>query len=135
MSLPSKLAIAIALPLVAYVALTAFWAFLEWSWLEPTQAFSLAKHLVVVLSISALLLFYSQVGGWVSLAWCSIVPFERYADLFREVVAVASGAERSLATIDLVRIVLLLVSLLLSAGLVFTIQRGPTADTSVQTDR
>lgn len=134
MSPPSKLAIAVALPLVAYVALTAFWTFPEWGELEPTQAFALAKHLGVVLLIAASLLFYSRVGSWVALAWCAFVPFERYVALFHEVVAVASGAERSLAAIDLVRMVLLLVSLLLSAALVFTIHRRSTTTTSVQAD-
>jgi hypothetical protein len=131
---PSKLAIAVALPLVAYVGLTAFWTFPEWGGLEPTQAFALAKHLVVVLLIAVSLLLYSRVGSWVALAWCAFVPFERYVALFQDVVAVASGADRSLAAIDIVRIVLLLASLLLSAALVSRIHRGSTAAADAQAD-
>lgn len=134
MSLPSKLAIAVALPLVAYVGLTAFWTFPEWGALEPNQAFALAKHLIVVLLIAASLLFYSRVGSWVALAWCAFVPFERYVALFHEIAAVASGSGRSLATIDIVRIALLLASLILSAVLVFSIYRRSTVTASIHAD-
>lgn len=134
MSRPSKLAIAVAVPLVTYVALTAFWTFPEWGGLESTQAFALAKHLVVVLLIAGSLLFYSRVGSWVALAWCAFVPFERYVVLFHEVVAVASGSGRSLAAIDIVRIALLLASLVLSAVLVFSIYRRSAVTASVQAD-
>ena len=133
-SQPSKLAIAGALPLITYVGLTAFWTFPEWGGLEPPQAFSLAKHLVVVLLIAASLLFYSRVGSWFALAWCAFVPFERYMALFREVMAVVSGGDWSLAAIDVVRIMLLLASLFLSAALVFNIYRRSTPTASVQAD-
>ena len=132
MSPPSKLAMAVSLPLVAYVGLTAFWTFPEWGGLDATQAFALAKNLVVALLIVVSVLFYSRVGSWFALAWCAFVPFERYVALFREVVAFSSGADRSLASIDIVRIMLLLASLLLSAALVFNIHRRST--TTVQAD-
>ena len=134
MSSPSKFAIAVALSLVAYVGLTAAWTFPEWGALETTQAIALAKHLVIVLLIAASLVFYTRVGSWVALAWCAFVPFERYVALFREIVAVASGAAWSIAAIDVVRIALLLVSLLLSAVLVFNIHRHATAARGVQAD-
>lgn len=134
MSSPPKLAIAVALALVAYVGLTVAWTFPEWGAFENTQAFAFAKHLVIVLLIAATLLFYTRVGSWVTLAWCAFVPFERYAALFREIVAVASGAGWSIAAIDVVRIALLLVSLLLSAVLVFHIHRHTTATSGVQAD-
>ena len=134
MSPPSKLAIAVALPLVAYVGLTAFWTFPEWGALESTHAFALAKHLIVVLFIAASALFYSRVGSWVALAWCAFVPFERYVALFHEIVGVASGSGLSLAAVDIVRIVLLLASLVLSAVFVFSIHRRPVGTASVQAD-
>src|SRR5512139_1233328 len=132
MSSPPKLAIAVALPLVAYVGLTAAWTFPEWGALEGTQAFALAKHLVIVTLIAASLLFYTRVASWVALAWCAFVPFERYAALFHEIVAVAPGSAWSIAAIDVVRIVLLLVSLLLSAVLVFNTHRRSTTSGGVQ---
>ena len=134
MSLPHKFAIAVALSLVAYVGLTVAGTFPEWGALEATQAFALSKHLVIVLLIAASLLFYTRVGSWVALAWCAFVPFERYVALFREIVAVASGAAWSVAAIDVVRIALLLVSLLLSAVLVFNIHRHATATRAAQAD-
>ena len=134
MSPPPKLAIAVALPLVAYVGLTAFWVFPEWGALEPTQAFAIAKHLVVVVLIAASLLFYSRIGSWVALAWCAFVPFERYVALFHEVTAVASGAAWSIATIDIVRILLLLASFILSAVLVLNLYHRSTATAGVRVD-
>ena len=127
-----KLAIAVAVPLVAYVGLTAAWAFPGWGALDSTQAFALGKHLVIVLLIAGSLFFYTRVGSWVALAWCAFVPFERYVALFREFASIASGATWSMAAIDVVRIVLLLVALLFSAALVFNTYRRSTTTSGVQ---
>lgn len=129
-----KLVFAVALALVAYIALTAIWVLPEWQSLEAAQAFAIAKHLVVVLLIVASLFFYPRVGCWVALTWSAIVPFERYVALFREIMAVASGAPFSIAVVDIVRVLLLFAACVLSAALVFTVQRYRTASSSVQAD-
>jgi len=134
MSERPKLVYAVALPLVAYVALTAIWVFPEWGNLETTQAFAIAKHLGVVLLIVASLFFYLRAGCWVALAWCAIVPFERYGALLQEFSAVASGATWSLVAVDVIRILLLLAACLLAGALVFSVHIRRTATTSLQAD-
>jgi hypothetical protein len=115
-----KLAYAASSFLVAYVALTAIWVLPQWGSFESTQAFSIAKHLVIILLIVASLLFYPRVGSWVALAWCAFVPIERYGMLFQDISSVITGAAWSLAAIDVVRILLLLAACLLSGALVFS---------------
>lgn len=123
MSARPKLVYAVALPLVAYVALTIIWLFPDLGNLDATQAFAIGKHLVVVLFITASLFFYLRVGSWVALAWCAFIPFERYAALFQDIVAVSSGAPWSLAAIDIVRVLLLLTACLFSGVLIFIVHR------------
>ena len=129
-----KLVFAVALPLVAYVALTAIWLLPDLRSLEATQAFAIAKHLAIILLIVASLFFYLQVGCWVALAWCVFVPFERYVALFRELMAVSSGASWSVATVDIVRIFLLLTACILSVALVVNVHLHRTKSAEGRAD-
>jgi hypothetical protein len=127
-----KLVYAVALPLVAYVALTALWV--EWRGLGGTQLFSIVKHLIVILLLVASLFFYLRIGCWATLAWCAFVPFERYGSLFQEFSAVMSGAALSLAAVDIVRILLLLAACFLSGALVFAVHFRSQAPSSASAD-
>ena len=129
-----KLVFAVALPLVAYVALTVIWLLPDLGSLEATQVFAIAKHLVIILLIVASLFFYLQVGCWVALAWCAFVPFERCAALLRELMAVSSGASWSVATVDIVRIFLLLTAGILSVALVINVHLNRTKSAEGRVD-
>ncbi len=119
-----KLVYVVAIPLVFYVALTALWV--DWPSLEGAQLYAMAKHLVIVSLLVASLFFYLRIGCLATLAWCALVPFERYGALFQEFSAVLSGETLSLAFIDVARIVLLLAACLLSAALAFAAYFRPT---------
>jgi hypothetical protein len=132
MSAHPKLVYGVALPLVAYVALTVIWLFPDLRALDSTQAFAIGKHLAVVLVITASLFFYLRVASWIALAWCAFVPLERYLALFQDIAAVSAGAAWSLERVDIVRVLLLLTAGLISGALVFNVHRRTPAP-SVQT--
>jgi hypothetical protein len=127
-----KLVYAVALPLVSYVVLTAFWV--DWHSLEGTQLFAITKHLVVLLPLVMSLFFFLHVGCWATLAWSAVVPFERYVALFQELSAVMSGADFSLAAVDVIRILLVLAACLLSGALVFVVHFRAASSSSVRAD-
>ena len=117
----SKLVYAAAFPLATYLVLTTIGVITEWGNFDSTQAFAIAKHLVTVFVIAVSLLFYPRVGSLVALAWCVFVPFERYGMLFQNITSVVFGAGWSMATIVVIRIVLLLTACLLSGVLAYII--------------
>lgn len=134
MSSKPKLVYAIALPLIVYAALTLVWLFPDWDALDASQAFSITGHLGILLLIVGILYFQPRTGCWFALAWCAFVPLEYYAILFEEVTRMFSGAPRTLAEVDVIRILLLMTAGILSATLASFLhfRRGKAA--SVRTD-
>lgn len=117
MSSKPKLVYAIALPLIAYAALTVIWLFPDWDALDASQASSIITHLGALLLVVAILYFHPRIGCWFALTWCAFVPLEYYAILFEEMTRMFSGAPRTLAEVDVIRILLLMTAGILSATL------------------
>ncbi len=102
--------------------------------MTTTEAFLIAKHLAVVLIIVGMLYYQPRLGPWAALLWCAIVPFERYVMLLQELGNVFSGAASSMHGLDITRIVLLMISTVISGLIVFNMHYRQKSEAGVAND-
>jgi hypothetical protein len=108
----------VAVLLVSYVALTILALIPAWGAMQTQELSSISWHLAMIVVLVAFLYFDVRIGSWMALGWCVVVPLERYALAFRELLQVFGGGVLSIALIDLVRVAILFGATVASALLV-----------------
>jgi hypothetical protein len=104
---------------VIYVVFTLVQMFPEWQGFTATESLALAKHLVMVAVIIAMLILKPKVGSWIAVVWGGIVPFERYSLLVSELLKGSLFDFGALAPLDTLRLLLLFTGTGISALLVY----------------
>lgn len=102
-----------------YLFFTLVQMFPEWRVFTATESFALAKHLVMVAVIIAMLILKPQFGSWIAVAWGGIVPFERYSLLVSELLKGSLFDFGALAPLDTLRLLLLFAGTCVSALLAY----------------
>lgn len=102
-----------------YVAFTLVQMFPEWQGFTAKESFALAKHLVIVAAIIAMLILKPQFGSWIAVVWGGIVPFERYSLLVSELLNGSLFDFGALAPLDTLRLLLLFAGTCVSALLAY----------------
>jgi hypothetical protein len=97
--------------------------------LSGTELFSLFKHVLMVLGITAFLLLKPKVGSLVAALWGTVVPLERYALFAREIADGTVLTSETFATSDVLRLALLILATVLSAAVAIQLYaRRPVPD-------
>jgi hypothetical protein len=102
-----------------YLILTLVQMLPEWQGFTAIESLAIAKHLVMVAVIIAMLILKPQLGSWIAVVWGAIVPFERYSLLVSELLNGSIFNFGALAPLDTLRLLLLLAGTCVSALLAY----------------
>jgi hypothetical protein len=112
-----KLTLIAALLFTIYVGITAAVIYPLWPELSATEAFSVIKHIGVLLALIVYLIIQPKIGSWFIAAWGVFVPLEKYLLLGNEVALRKIGTVGALGISDEIRLSLLLIATGVSAFL------------------